>query len=104
MTSPFGIEVAPVAEPTTLPDTFTVDVTDEDIQLGAPGGDRCAIHRAVKRELFLRHGFGGGVGVGFSTLRLEGQRHYIHNGALFVAKFDSHLPVKPQQVTFTRRP
>lgn len=103
MTSPFGIETA-VAEPQvqTLPDTFTVDVTDEDIQLGVPGADRCAIQRATVRELFLRYGVQPLVRVGFSHACIEGD-DYDHDGHEFIAKFDSYIPVEPCRVTLTRR-
>lgn len=101
MTSPFGMQVAPVVETQALPDTFVVDVLDEDIQLGAPSASRCPIYRAAVRELFLKYGLQPVVGIGMSGAAI-GEARYDHDGVLFVSKFDSHLPVEPRTVTFTR--
>lgn len=113
MTSPFDVETEEsttykvtytFVEAPALPDTFTVDVTDEDIQLGSRDAFGCPIQRAATRHLFLNHGFHGRLVVGMKSANVNREMDtYYHDGLLFIAKFDSHIPVEPCRVTFTRR-
>lgn len=86
-----------------LPDAFWVDVTQDDIEQGAPGfANACPIARAV-----LRH-FGGGsvlIDVGVSGEAWIDRGCYRHTGSQFARAFDSRSAVvEPCRVWFERLP
>lgn len=110
----------PAAAPaiTDIPNEWTVDVTEEDIQLGVPEDPAfCAIGRATRRALVLRGWMpqNGEVAVGYAGLDVyeefpcgeewfagaKRRRRWQHDSSEFVERFDGGSPVEPRTVRFT---
>ncbi len=93
---------APVKAPA-YPDQFEVEVTEEDIALGAPEDPgECPIARATRRWFTLRGTPISPLIAGYCAAIDSAQYDYRHDGIQFVCDFDLGEPVAPCRVRFTR--